>query len=189
MTDSQTVTALLHAWRDGDTGALDQLIPLVYDDLHSLAGRFLSGEREGHTLQPTALINEAYLRLSGAEVPWQDKGHFMAVAARTMRRILVDHAKAKRRAKRGGGRTPVTLEEGLVIAGQPGDELVALDEALTTLEEQDPRKGQVVELHFFGGLTYHETGEVLGVSPATVDRELRLAKAWLRHELGGNDGT
>ena len=183
MTDPQTVTGLLLAWREGDSDALDRLIPLIYDDLHSLADRYLRSERKDHTLQATALINEAYLRLADAEVPWQDRNHFLAIAARTMRRILVDHAKARGRAKRGGGQTPVTLEEDLVVSGEQPADLVELDEALSRLQELDYRKAQVVELHFFGGLTYKETAEVLDISPATVDRELRLAKAWLYHEL------
>jgi RNA polymerase sigma factor (TIGR02999 family) len=187
--DPKTVTGLLHAWREGDAAALDQLIPLVYDDLHSLAGRYLRQERPDHTLQATALINEAYLRLADAEVPWQDRNHFLAIAARTMRRILVDHAKARRRDKRGGGQTPVTLEEALVVSGGRTADVVALDEALSELERLDHRKAQVIELHYFGGLTYREVAEVLAVSPATVDRDLRLAKSWLYTELaaGGDD--
>ena len=145
------VTQLLHAMRRGSEAAREQVADLVYGELHRLAGRALRGERDGHTLQTTALVNEAYLRLVEADVPWEDRKHFYAVAARAMRRILVDHARAKRRSKRGGGEAPVTFEDDVPAAQRPGD-LVALDDALKRLADHDPRKAQAVELHYFGGL-------------------------------------
>jgi len=180
---SQEVTALLIASREGDQSALDRLLPLVYDELHALAGRYMRGERPDHTLQATALLNEAYLRLVESNVPWENRVHFFAVAATTMRRILVDYAKARGRAKRGGGAAKVTLDDELMVGAQASDDIVALDEALQRLAAHDDRKARVVELHFFGGLTYEETAQVLGISPATVDRDLRMAKAWLAKEL------
>ena len=179
---SGEVSQLLIAWKSGDGSALQRLLPLVYDELHALASRHLRGERPDHTLQTTALIHEAYLRLVGADVAWEGRGHFLAVAAQTMRRILVDHARRMGRAKRGAQR-PITLEEGFAAAPERGPDVVALDEALERLSALDERKARAVELHHFGGLTYDETAAVLGVSPATVDRELRLAKAWLYREL------
>ncbi|MGH7701170.1 MAG: sigma-70 family RNA polymerase sigma factor [Gemmatimonadales bacterium] len=185
------VSGLLLAWRSGDRAALDRLMPLVYDELHAIAARHLRGEGSGHTLQTTALIHEAYLRLIGADVRWEGRVHFFAVAARIMRRILVDHARARGRAKRGGGVRPVSLEDGLTVVPEPSADIIALDEALQRLSAFDERKGRAVELHYFGGLTYEETAVALNVSPATVDRELRLAKAWLYRELGakGGDGA
>jgi RNA polymerase sigma-70 factor (ECF subfamily) len=177
------VSKLLLSWRDGDTSALDRLIPLVYDQLHALAQRHLRGERPEHTLQTTALIHEAYLRLVGADVAWEGRSHFMAVAAQTMRRILVDHARAKQRQKRGAGAERVDLDRIAVASPEAGAELVALDEALERLATFDERKARAVDLHYFGGFSYDETAEVLGISPATVHRELRLAKAWLYREL------
>jgi RNA polymerase sigma factor (TIGR02999 family) len=179
---ARRVTLLLQQWRAGDERALDQLMPLVYDELRRLASRSLRSERPGHTLQPTALVNEVYLRLVNVEIPWQDRAHFFAIAANMMRRILVDHARAKRRAKRGGGFL-VTFNEALVASKAPTFDILALDDALLGLSRLDDRKGRIVELHFFGGLSYDETAEAVGVSPATVDRELRLAKAWLHHEM------
>lgn len=177
------ITGLLLAWRDGDQEALQRLIPLVYDELHELAGRHLRGERPDHTLQTTGLIHEAYLRLVGSDVAWEGRIHFLRVAATTMRRILVDHARAKRRHKRGGGVEHVSFDDDLVVGDMGHPDLVALDEALTRFSTLDERKARAIELHFFGGLTHAETAEALGVSPATVDRELRLAKAWLYKEL------
>lgn len=177
------VSQLLLAWRHGDSGALDRLLPLVYDELRALARRHMVGERPDHTLQTTALVHEAYLRLCGADVTWEGRVHFLAVAAQVMRRVLVDHARARRRAKRGGGAAPVTLDEALVVSPEPAPDLVALDEGIARLSALDERKARVVELHYFGGLTYDETAAALGVSAATVDRELRLAKAWLYREL------
>lgn len=177
------VSQLLIAWRDGDQAALARLAPLVYDELHALAQRHLRGERPDHTLQTTALIHEAYLRLCGADVAWEGRVHFLAVAAQVMRRILVDHARGRARTKRGGGDAPITLDDGLVASPDRPDDLLALDEALRRLSTLDERKGRAVELHYFGGLTYDETAAALGVSAATVDRELRTAKAWLYREL------
>ena len=183
------VSRLLLAWREGDEQALARLIPLVYDELHALARRHLRDERPDHTLQTTALIHEAYLRLCGADVAWEGRVHFLAVAAQTMRRILVDHARGRGRAKRGGGDAPITLDDALVASPDRPDALLALDEALERLSALDERKGRAVELHYFGGLTYDETAEALGVSAATVDRELRVAKAWLYRELRPEEGA
>lgn len=180
---SGEVSQLLIAWKNGDGTALERLMPLVYDELHALASRHLRGERPDHTLQTTALIHEAYLRLVGADVAWEGHGHFLAVAARTMRRILVDQARQRARAKRSGGQQPITLDDALAAAPERAPDVVALDEALERLLTLDERRGRAVELHYFGGLTYDETAAVLRVSPATVDRELRLAKAWLYREL------
>lgn len=177
------VSRLLLAWRRGEREALERLLPLVYDELHALARRQLRGERPDHTLQPTALLHEAYLRLVGSDVAWEGRVHFLAVAAQVMRHILVDHARARARAKRGGGAERVTLDEALSSVADRPDDLLALDEALERLGAFDERKARVVELHYFGGLTYDEVAGALDVSPATVDRELRLAKAWLYREL------
>jgi RNA polymerase sigma factor (TIGR02999 family) len=179
---SNSVTHLLVKWRAGDEQALNDLMPLVYDELRRLAGSYMRNERAGHTLQPTALVHEAYLRLIDLDLAWQDRAHFFAVAARLMRRLLVDHAKAKHRAKRGSG-LKVTLSEDLQLTSEPNMDVIALDEAIQRLSEFDERKSQIIELHYFGGLSYQETAEALEISPATVDRELRLAKAWLYHEL------
>jgi len=176
-----TVTAMLKAWRGGDAGALERLVPLVHAELHRLAEGCMRGERPDHTLQATALVNEAYLRLVDADVEWQDRAHFFAVAATTMRRILVDHARAKGRKKRAA--TRVSLEESVIVAPDRDAEMVAIDDALTALEANDARAAKVVELHYFGGLTYQEIAEALRISPATVDRDLRFAKSWLYREL------
>jgi RNA polymerase sigma factor (TIGR02999 family) len=186
--DPSEVSRLLLAAHDGDESALERLMPLVYDELHQLARRHLRGERAGHTLQTTALIHEAYLRLVGADVLWEGRVHFFAVAANTMRRILVDHARGRLRDKRGGGVVPVTLEDVAVVASEPGEDLLALDAALERLAGFDARKARVVELHYFGGLTYDETASALGISAATVDRDLRLAKVWLYRELRPEEG-
>ena len=156
---------------------------VVYPELRAIAQRQLSGESEGHTLQPTALVHEAYLRLVGAEIAWEDRKHFFAVAARAMRRVLVDHARARRRDKRGGEATFVTLDDQLAFSTDSNIDLLALDEALDRLAAQDERKARAIELHFFGGLSYDETARALDVSPATVDRDLRMAKAWLLQQL------
>jgi RNA polymerase sigma factor (TIGR02999 family) len=176
------VTALLHAWRSGDAASFDRLMAVVYPELRAIAARHLSGEAEGHTLQPTALVHEAYLRLVGSEIEWEDRKHFFAVAARAMRRVLVDHARARRREKRGGDAIFVTLDDQLALEAS-GVDLVALDEALDRLAEHDERKARAIELHFFGGLSYDETARALDVSAATVDRDLRMGKAWLLHQL------
>ena len=180
------ITALLQEWRAGNRAALDRLTPVVYDELRRLARRSMAGENRGHTLQPTALVNEAYLRLVGADVPWRDRVHFFAVAARLLRRILVDHARARVRVKRSGGER-VPLDESRLFTAAPGRDMLALDEALDGLAAQDARKAQVVELHFFGGLTYDEIAEAVGISAATVDRDLRLAKAWLQRQMAPPD--
>lgn len=178
------VTALLQAWADGDQSALAALVPLIEQELHRLARHYLRGERPGHTLQPTALVNEAYLRLVGiAHVRWQNRAHFLAVAARTMRRILVDMARARGYQKRGGRAPVVPLDDLEVAAPVPATDLVALHDALDALARVDARKAQVVELRYFGGLTVSETAEVLAVSPETVMRDWTFAKAWLLREL------
>jgi RNA polymerase sigma-70 factor, ECF subfamily len=181
---SQKVTELLLAWNSGDEAALDQLMPLVYDELHRLAHRYLGGERAGHMLQTTALVNEAYLRLIDASrVQWQNRAHFFAVSAQLMRRVLVDFARARQYQKRGGGAQQVSLEEALVVSVDRGAELIALDDALTTLAAADERASKVVELRFFGGLNIEETAAVLKISPETVKRDWSWAKVWLLREL------
>lgn len=179
------VTALLRAWRGGDEGALDELASRVYEDLRRLAAYHLGAERASHTLQATALAHEAFLRLVKADVAWQDRAHFMAVAARAMRRILVDHARARAREKRGGATPRISLEETVVLADAPQPELLELDAALRRLAVLDERKALAIELVYFGGLTQREAGEALGTSLATVERELRQARTWLHRELGG----
>lgn len=184
MAATRAVTEILGDWRSGDDAALDELTPLVYDELRRLANRYMLAERPGHTLQATGLVNEAFVRLIGMDVPWQDRAHFFAVAARLMRRILIDYAKAHRSNKRGAGATPSTLDEGRVADEKSTlGEMLEIDEALSRLAKIDTRKSDIVVLHFFGGLTYDETAEALGISPATVHRELRLGKAWLHNEL------
>lgn len=183
-----SATILLHAWRGGESTALDRLLPLVYDELARIARGALRSERADHTLQTRALVHEAYLRLIDADVSWQDKAHFMAVAARTMRRVLVDHARSRRRQKRGGGAVKVELEDVAALITGPSVDVLDLHDVLEKLAEFDARKAAIVELHFFGGLSYDETAEAVGVSAATVDRELRTAKAWLRHQLTTQGG-
>lgn len=174
------VTGLLIEWRQGDKAALDKLTPLVYDEIRRIAHRYMQGEREGHTLQTTALVNEAYLRLAGQhKVDWQDRAHFFAVTAQVMRHILIDHARRRHYAKRGGGAQQVTFDEAVAMPQQRARELVALDDALEELAKIDPRKSRVVELRYFGGLNLEETAEVLAVSVMTVRRDWRAAKAWL----------
>ena len=173
------VTGLLLEWSNGDKAAYDKLVPLVYEELHRLAHRYMSGERPGHTLQTTALVDEAYLRLVDKKVRWQNRTHFFAIAAQVMRRILVDHARAHGYAKRGGGAQKLELNEAMLMAQERAAELVALDEALVKLDEFDARKARVVELRFFGGLTVDETAQVLGVSSNTIDRDWSTARAWL----------
>lgn len=180
---SKNVTQLLLDWRGGSQEALDRLIPLVYDELRRLAGHYMRSERPEHTLQATALVNEAYIRLIDMKVSWQDRAHFFAVAARLMRRLLVDHARAHHRVKREGGGPKVSLDDAVELSFKPASELMALDEALTQLSAFDPRKSEIIELHFFGGLSNEQVAEALGISRATVQREMRLAKAWLSHEL------
>ena len=176
------VTQLLLEWRGGNQAALDQLMPLVYDELRRLAQHYMKAERPEHTLQATALVNEAYLRMIDMKVSWQDRAHFFAVAARLMRRMLVDHARAQHRAKRESG-PKISLDDAGEVPCDAIGGLVSLDEALTQLATFDQRKSEIVELHFFGGLSNEEVAEALGISRATVQRELRMAKAWLNHEL------
>ena len=183
MTSPETVTQLLVDWRSGDNNALEKLTPLVYKSLRDLAERYMQGERHDHTLQPTAVVNEAFSKLIDMQISWQDRTHFYAVAARLMRRILVDHARAHRREKRGGQAINVTFEEFAIPAEAESSDLVDLDESLHRLNDLDERKSNVIELHFFGGLTYDEIAEALSISAATVDRELRFAKAWLYRDL------
>jgi len=181
------ITQLLQAWRQGDERALEKLTPQVYRELHLAAKRCMAREREGHTLQTTALINELYLRLSDLKViDWQDRAHFFALCARQMRRILTDQARARQSHKRGGGVEPVLFDEALMVIPERSTDLVAVDEALNRLAKVDERKSQVVEMRFFGGLSVEETAEVLKVSPETVMRDWRLAKAWLLRELSGD---
>jgi len=181
--DSQSVTRLLQQWRGGDSRALDELVPLVYKELRQLAGRCLYSERPGHTLRATALVHEAYLRLVGADVNWQDRAHFYAIAARVMRRILVEYARARTRHKRGSGQIHVPLDDAIVVGPEAATIVIGLDDALQRLAAIDPRRSEILQLLFFGGLTYEETAAALDISPATVHRELRLAKAWLLREL------
>ncbi len=181
------VTRLLVAWGDGDTVALDQLMPLVYEELHRLAHKCMSRERPGHTLQTSGLVNEAYLRLVNQNhVHWQNRAHFFGIAAQLMRRILVDYARKRRYAKRGGDARHVLLDDAMIVSEERAADVVALDDALNSLAEIDPRKSHIVELRFFGGLSIEETAEVLKVSPGTIMREWTLAKAWLRREMMGN---
>lgn len=178
------ITRLLHDWSTGDRQALDALIPLVHDELHRLARGYLARERPGHTLQATALVNEAYLRLVGErDMQWQSRAHFIGVAAQLMRFILVDHCRRKRYQKRGGDAARVTFDENLQVSVERDDELMALDDALKRLAAQDERKSRIAELRYFGGLSVEETAEVLSVSVATVMRDWRLTRAWLQREL------
>lgn len=181
---SHAVTQMLAAWRGGDDDAFGRLLPAVYGDLRRIARHRLGGERVDHTLQATALVNECYMRLLGQhKVPWQDRTHFLAVAARSMRRILVDHARRKRAAKRGGPEITLALDEALDAAEGKALDVVALDDALDALAELAPRQAKIIELRFFGGLTVPETAEVLEVSPATVKLDFQMARAWLYDQL------
>ena len=186
------VTGLLQAWGRGDEEALQKLMPLVYEQLHAAARRYMAGERPGHTLQTTALIHETYLRLVDIrKIKWQDRAHFLAVCAQLMRRILIDFARSRGYQKRGGAAARVDFDEALTVTAQPDANLVALDEALNRLAEVDERKSKVVELRFFGGLAVKETAEVMRVSTDTVMRDWKLAKVWLLRELrrGTRDGA
>ncbi len=186
---TQEVTQLLVDWRNGNQEALDKLMPLVYAELRRIASRYMKRERAGHTLQTTALVNEAYLRLVGQQhIEWQDRAHFFAVAAQVMRHLLVDHARSRRYAKRGGNAERITFDEVAVVSTQRDDNLLALDQALTKLAAIDPRKVKLVELRYFGGLSADETAVVLGVSEITVKREWLKTKAWLYRELTGEAG-
>ena len=184
------VTRLLECWRDGDERALEELIPLVYDELRRLAGRHLQGESQALTLQPTALVHEAYLRLVELDLQWQGRVHFFGVAAGIMRRILVDLARSRRRQKRGGGQRPLSFSD-VEVAGRatPVDDFLAVEAALAELEAQAPRKARAVELRYFAGLGNAEISQVLAVSRPTVERDLRWARAWLAHRLASTVGT
>jgi len=180
------ITGLLQAWSNGEQAALAELTPLVYEELRRLARHHLAGERLEQTLTTTALVHEAWLRLvTVKDARWEDRAHFFALCAQLMRRILVDHARARLRARRGGGAQRVSLEQALLISKERSPALVALDDALNAMSALDPRKGRVVELRFFGGLSVDETAEVLKISPESVKRDWRLAKAWLMRELSG----
>ncbi|MBN8734059.1 MAG: sigma-70 family RNA polymerase sigma factor [Acidobacteria bacterium] len=182
-TDPSAITRLLAQCKEGDRGALDALIPHVYEQLHGMAEKCFRGERESHTLRATALVHEAYLRLAGAEVDWQSRAHFFAVAARVMRRILVDHARGQQRQKRGGGAWKLSLDDTPTVGAEKPAMMVALDDALTGLAGLDARKSETLEMIYFGGLTYEEAAAVLGVSVPTVQRDLRMAKAWIYREM------
>jgi len=178
------VTRLLQAWSAGDGKALERIVVGLYPELHKIAHRFLSGERPGHTLQATALVNEAYLRLVDIErVEWRDRAHFFAVGARIMRRILVDHARSKRSAKRGAGARHIDLNEELVVSAETDPALLRMDDALSQLAAFDERKARIVEMRYFGGLNVNEIASVLGVSPQTVNRDWGLARSWLAREM------
>jgi RNA polymerase sigma-70 factor, ECF subfamily len=180
--DRANITRLLQSWGEGDRDALDQLMPLVYDRLRALAGHYMSAERPDHTLRTTALVHEMYVELVDVDVAWRNRVHFYAIAAKLMRRVLVEHARKHGRAKRmGGGK--VTLDEGMALSSQPSPLLLEMDDALIRLAEVDERRAQLIELTYFGGLTYDDAAAALGISAATVHRELRLAKAWLHREL------
>ena len=184
--EDSSITELLHDWSEGRTEALDELLPKVYDELHRRASAYLKRERQGHTLQTTALVHEAYIKLvdQRADNGWKDRGHFFAIAAQAMRRILVDHARTRHRDKRGGVNEALPLEEALLVAADDADlDLVALDEALKRLAEIDPQQQKLVELRYFAGLSLEDAAAALGVSRATAAREWQMAKAWLHREL------
>jgi RNA polymerase sigma factor (TIGR02999 family) len=176
------VTRLLADWQAGDKSAFDQLAPHVYDELHRVAASYMRRENAGMTLQTTALVNETYLKLAAAKLSFEDRSHFFALAARMMRRILVDHARNKRAAKRGGGAQQITFDEAAIV-GQPDDELLEIDEALTKLATFDARMAKAIELRYFGGLGYEETAMAMNISVTTLYEDLKLAKAWLKREL------
>ncbi|MEZ5425324.1 MAG: sigma-70 family RNA polymerase sigma factor [Pyrinomonadaceae bacterium] len=188
MSNPQEITGLLIAWNQGDKSAMEKLMPLVEIELRRIAARFMRRENQNHTLQTTALVNEAYLKLiEQKKTDWQNRAHFFALAAKLMRRVLLDHAKAQSRAKRGGGAIHLDISEVSVITPQPGEDLIALDEALNKLAEFDELKSRIIEMRHFGGLTVDEVAGVLEISPITVMRHWRLAKAWLRRELRGRE--
>jgi RNA polymerase sigma factor (TIGR02999 family) len=184
MEPSNEITELLVAWSGGDKKALDELMQIVYEELRRLAHRQLAKERRGHTLQTTALVNEAYLKLVDQKrVKWQGRSHFFALSSQLMRRILVDYARSRQYAKRGGGKSALPLDEALIVAPERASEMIALDEALTELAKHDERKARIVELRFFAGMSIDETSDLLGVSPGTVMKDWTLAKAWLQREM------
>jgi RNA polymerase sigma-70 factor (ECF subfamily) len=181
------VTVLLKAMKGGDTSAADRLFPLVYQELHRLAETYMHRERKDHTLQPTALINEAYLRLAREDIDWQNREHFIGVAANVMRRVLVDHARARNAAMRGGGLVRVELEDNVAVSEERSDEVLLLDDALTRLEALNPRQARVVELRYFGGLSVEQVASILGVAPRSVKRDWALARIWLFKEIKKTD--
>jgi len=183
MSQAPPVTQLLAQWRAGDKQALAALTPLIYEELHAVAIRLFRGERSGHTLQPTALVNEAFVRLADAKVPWQDRAHFFALAARMMRRVLIDHANARLAQKRGGDDIRVTMNEELLAGDMIHLDMLDLEKALQELAEIDERKAEVMEMRLFAGLNYEELSEVTGLSTSTLDREIRFSKAWLSTRL------
>lgn len=185
--NGQSVTELLAAWREGDKGAVDRLMPLVYEQLQALARHHLRSERPGHTLPATALVHEAYLKLVNKDIDWRDRGHFFAVAAKTMRRILVDHARARDCTRRGGVNPHLPIEQSAVVSQEPPPQIVELNDALNRLEAVDERKSRIVDLIFFAGLSQEQTAASLDVSPATVYRDLNFAKAWLEKELASTN--
>jgi RNA polymerase sigma factor (TIGR02999 family) len=182
------VTRLIHSWKAGDAAALEQITLLLYDELRRLAASYIRRERPGHTLQATALVNEAWLRMAQlADLDWKDRAHFIGIAARLMRQILMQHARARSAGKRGGSAARVTLNEVVVGAAESDDDLIALDDALTALAEVDERKSQMLEMRYFGGLEIEEMAEALGTSESTIKRQLRLAQAWLHRYMSGDD--
>ena len=188
---SHEISRLLRDWSDGNGKAIDELLPLVYDELHRQAHRLLRRERPTHTLQTTALIHEAYLNLiKQKRITWQNREHFFAISANLMRRILVNYANARHRAKRGGAAENVELDDSILIAAESNAlDLIALDDALNRLAKMDEQQAQIVELRYFGGLTIEETSEAMGIAPATIKRDWKLTKAWLFRELGGDNGA
>jgi len=179
---------LLQAWQTGDAVAMEQLFPLVYDELRRLAARHLRGERSEHTLAPTALVHEAYLRLASVDKAWEDQRHFFSVAAMVMRRILVDHARERHRQKRGGDAPKISLDEAVALSEVPDPRILMIDEALTKLARVDERKARIIELLFFGGLTFDELSETLALSRSTLQREVRFAKSWISREISAGNG-
>lgn len=184
-TETPDVTHWLSEWSSGRREAIDQLLPLVYSELRQIAARHLRNERPGHTLQPTDLVHEGFLRLVRQNVSWQNRAHFFGIASEIMRRLLVDHARRKLAEKRGGGAETIAIDESIGWGGERGLDLIRLDDALSSLADLDPRQSKVIELRFFGGLSVEETAEVIGVSARTVKREWRIARAWLLREMGG----
>lgn len=187
MPTNSDITSLLRAWSDGDERALNELTPLIYDELHAVAIRIFRGERSGHTMQPTALVNEAYVKLIKSDVRWADRAHFFALAARMMRRLLVNHAVARNAEKRGGNLINVTFDESLLPAADTGIEILALEAALAQLGETDQQKAELIELQYFGGLSFDEMQEVTGLSSSTIDRHLRFARAWLKAHISPDE--
>lgn len=183
MTQESEITQMLVDWRAGDSQALNQLMPAVHENLRQLANKYMRSERAGHTLQATALINEAFLKLCDSSISWQDRAHFIAIAARAMRQILVDHARSKHRQKRGGDDVRVTLYDARIADSNSELDVLDIEDAMSALEKMDQRKAQIIELNIYGGMTYREIAEVLEISEATVDRELRFTRAWLQREL------